>query len=96
MFRSLIVESLIEKERQLKLNAISHKKPRKALLKISPMWTDMDILEPNQEPSLRILLRGWMVESPTVIESVFRFLTVDEGEPAIKNSVFASLINKRL
>ena len=53
---------------------------------------DIDILESNQEPKFRTLSKGWMVESPTVMESIDNYWR----ELTTKSTVFESLVNRRL
>lgn len=67
--------------------------PWNTLLQILPLWTDTDILASNQEPRFWTLPTGWVVESPTVMDSIESFCNW-WWEPTINNSFFVSLTNK--
>ena len=69
--------------------------PRKALLQILPIWTFIRIWASNQDPRFRTLSKGLMRVSPMIIDSIDVFSSCWRV-PIIKNSVFASLIIKRL
>ena len=68
--------------------------PWNILLQILPIWTDIDTVVSNQEPRLRAISTGFIVNSPTVMESIEIFDNLCR-EPPIKTSVLESLINKR-
>ena len=69
--------------------------PRKALLQILPIWTFIRIWASNQDPRFRTLSKGLMRVSSIIIDSIDIFSSC-WWVPIIRNSVFASLIIKRL
>ena len=69
--------------------------PRKALLQILPIRTFIRIWASNQDPRFRTLSKGLMRVSPIIIDSIDVFSSCWRV-PIIRNSVFASLIIKRL
>ena len=53
----------------------------------SHIWTDIDILLLNQASRLRAVSRSWIVESPTVMDSI-EILVIDGGSQQLIKTQF--------